>query len=353
MADDIKDIDPANPDTIMDFLGRNIAEGMNPADVNNAMRALGSVVARGDRGTLPLKSDVIQESTTNAGVTIEGVLLKDNDIPNLGITPAQNGIVRYRDEVQVQLPDIVGAAFPPGYFFGGTVGINSVSPANTVDIGAFSGRADANEANITLSAPITKRIDAGWTAGTGNGGLDIGVAATNSLYDLYIIQDPTNGLQDAVFTLAGSPPSLPANYTQKRRIATFGTGATADLSGQITQVHSGGRETFQSALIPIVAAASHTLTHGMPSEPSKVSVWIQCMNDIGGFVAGNRVEISMVRGEGGATSSRGCTVVPSATDLSLKIGQSPNSFSVLVLSTGAFSAINNADWNLLIRAEAG
>ena len=67
--------------------GVNVAEGMQAAQINNALRAVLAVIANPDFGTLPFKVDTIDESTADAGVTIEGVLIKDGGLPD--ITSAQ------------------------------------------------------------------------------------------------------------------------------------------------------------------------------------------------------------------------------------------------------------------------
>lgn len=57
--------------------GINIAEGSTAAQLNDAIRATLAVVKTGDWGSAGIAADVIAESTTDAGVTIDGLLIKD------------------------------------------------------------------------------------------------------------------------------------------------------------------------------------------------------------------------------------------------------------------------------------
>lgn len=60
--------------------GINIAEGCPPSGINDAIRAVMANVVQGDWGSGAVKIDNMTESTADAGVTIEGVTLKDSAI---------------------------------------------------------------------------------------------------------------------------------------------------------------------------------------------------------------------------------------------------------------------------------
>lgn len=81
MADaDIKDFSKTLPDTNLTVLGVNIDEGTNAANLNDAIRRVLTVTAKGDFGAGPVLADVVNESTADAGVTVDGVLLKDGAV---------------------------------------------------------------------------------------------------------------------------------------------------------------------------------------------------------------------------------------------------------------------------------
>lgn len=74
---------PASNGTVK---GVNIAEGMQAAQLNDAIRAVLAVVKNGNWGSAGILADAIAESTADAGVTIDGLLIKDGALP--GITAA-------------------------------------------------------------------------------------------------------------------------------------------------------------------------------------------------------------------------------------------------------------------------
>ena len=242
---------------------------------------------------------------------------------------------------------------PQGHLTGLGLAINGTDAEHDLDIAAGLARDADNANNLILANALTKRLDAAWAVGTGNGGLDTGSLAADSLYYVWLIKRTDTGVVDVLISLSDTTPTMPTSYDVKLRIGAVGTDASSNLSGQITQVFSGGREKFQSALIPIAAAGSHTLTHGMSKEPDSVSVWLQCITDEAGFVAGNKYEISQVQEGGGVAINRGCIVIPSDTTLTAKLGSTATPFIGLRADTGALFALTVANWNVLIRAEAG
>lgn len=99
---------------------------------------------------------------------------------------------------------------------------NSVSdPVNDIDIAA--GEAASTETNpvlMVLASSLTKRLDAAWAVGTGNGGLDTGSIGNNT-YHVWLIQRSDTGVVDALFSLSATAPTMPANYDRKRRIGSI------------------------------------------------------------------------------------------------------------------------------------
>lgn len=70
--------------------------------------------------------------------------------------------------------------------------------------------------SVSLSATVT-----------GLGGLDTGAISSGTLYWLYVIYNPTTATAGAVFSINSGSPTLPAGYTQYRRV---GAAATASLT---------------------------------------------------------------------------------------------------------------------------
>jgi hypothetical protein len=108
-----------------------------------------------------------------------------------------------------------------GHIFGLTLSNNGTDATNDIDIAA--GECASTETNpvlMVLAAALTKRLDAAWAVGSGNGGLDTGSIA-NTTYHVWLIQRSDTGVVDALFSTSATSPTMPANYDLKRRIGSI------------------------------------------------------------------------------------------------------------------------------------
>ena len=116
-----------------------------------------------------------------------------------------------------------------------TISNNATDANNDIDFSA--GNFQINDGSgQALATAVTKRLDATWSAGSGNGGLFNGTAvpkAINSTYHCYKIYNPTTGAEDSGFLLgiSGTAPDptsvLPSGYTKFERrgsVLTDGSG---------------------------------------------------------------------------------------------------------------------------------
>lgn len=107
-----------------------------------------------------------------------------------------------------------------GLLYGLTLSNNSTDATNDIDIAAGVAIDSTNAKFIKLAAGITKRLDAAWAVGTGNGGLDTGSIA-NTTYHMWLIMRSDTGVVDVLFSASASSPTMPANYDYKRRIGSI------------------------------------------------------------------------------------------------------------------------------------
>jgi len=94
-----------------------------------------------------------------------------------------------------------GAGYARGHIGGLKLSNNASDATNDIDIAPGEARDKTNARGMVLSSGITKRLDATFTAGTGNGGLDQGVIA-NATYHVHLIENPTTVATDAIFSLS-------------------------------------------------------------------------------------------------------------------------------------------------------
>ena len=113
----------------------------------------------------------------------------------------------------------------------GVILSNNVADAvNDIDISVGWAASDVAPYYVMpLTSGITKRLDAAWSVGSGNGGLDTGSIA-NATYHVFLIQRSDTGVVDALFSLSATAPTMPANYDRKRRIGSIARSGGAILA---------------------------------------------------------------------------------------------------------------------------
>jgi hypothetical protein len=117
----------------------------------------------------------------------------------------------------------------PGYIGGLGLANNSTDANNDIDVTQGAAVSDIGFELMSLTATLTKRLDASWTVGTGNGGLDTGSKANSTWYSVWLIQRTDTGVVDALFSTSPDDPFLPDPYNRKRRIGWVRTNASGNL----------------------------------------------------------------------------------------------------------------------------
>lgn len=184
------------------------------------------------------------------------------------VTVDPNGAETIDGVATLTIPDGASACIRcTGTAFVSVIFSNTVDPLNRyLDFWLSNNVADAtNDIDITdqkgILATITKRLDAAWAVGTNQGGLDTGSIA-NTTYHVWLIRRPDTGVVDALFSASATSPTMPANYTQKRRIGSIIRSAGAILGfiqdGDNFQLNA--RANDINATNPGTSAVTRTLT---------------------------------------------------------------------------------------------
>jgi len=129
--------------------------------------------------------------------------------------PSQQSVKAY------VLAQAVTLILPPTHLSGLTLSNNVADASNDIDIAAGSCRSLADTANMKLASGIIKRLDAAWVVGTNQGGLDTGVEASSTSYHVWVIKRTDTNVVDVLFSLSATAPTMPAGYTEKRRIGSI------------------------------------------------------------------------------------------------------------------------------------
>lgn len=112
--------------------------------------------------------------------------------------------------------------FPDNWLTGLTIS-NDVTSPNTVFDVAVGAAADSTNTDILRLTAGYSKSNGAWSVGSGNGGIDAGSVAANTWYHVHIIRRPDTGVVDILFSGSATAPTLPANYTQFRRIGSIRT----------------------------------------------------------------------------------------------------------------------------------
>ena len=165
-------------------------------------------------------SQTAASNTSVGGISTDGNVTLVNQIDNMF-----RGMMA---ELAVARDDgTIGATAERGYLHGLTISNNSGDTTNDIDIAL--GECATRETpywKMTLASTLTKRLDAAWAVGSGNGGLDTGSIA-NTTYHVWLIARSDTGVVDALFSTSSTSPTMPANYDRKRRIGSFTRAAAA------------------------------------------------------------------------------------------------------------------------------
>lgn len=122
----------------------------------------------------------------------------------------------------------------PGALSGLTLSNDATTPTTVLDIAAGGACSDDGTSMMVLTGPFIKNCNAAWGPGSGssssNGALDSGSAlGATTWYHVYLIQNPATLAVDILLSGSATSPSLPTNYTKKRRIGSILTNASSQI----------------------------------------------------------------------------------------------------------------------------
>lgn len=128
---------------------------------------------------------------------------------------------------------------PRSYIQGLTYSNNVADATNDIDIAIGCALDGTNVRMIVLGSAITKRLDASWTVGNNQGGLDTG-SIGNSDYYMWLIERSDTGVVDVLFSLSATAPTMPTNYDYKRLIGWFKRESAAIVAFKTYELWGGG-----------------------------------------------------------------------------------------------------------------
>jgi hypothetical protein len=128
------------------------------------------------------------------------------------------------NDIQPQGGELASGGIPAGSM---TIGAGQLTLSNTVSapttqvsVAVGTCRDSTNTVDITIAAPISKRIDQTWSAGTGNGLRDAGPLTAGMTEHIFAIDGPSVP-SDVIGSTSPTSPLLPAGYTYFRRLGAI------------------------------------------------------------------------------------------------------------------------------------
>ncbi|KKK63724.1 hypothetical protein LCGC14_2991410, partial [marine sediment metagenome] len=140
----------------------------------------------------------------------------------------------------------------------GLVLSNDADTEHDINITAGKATDGADTHLIVLASEITKRIDAAWAVGDDAAGLDTGSVANDTLYAVWLIKRADTGIEDALFSLSFSSPTMPTDYDKKRLVGYVLTDGSANILN-FTQQGDGREVTiWQKARLSVASGLAAT-----------------------------------------------------------------------------------------------
>ena len=202
-------------------------------------------------------TEILDKNVTNAKLadmvqsTIKGRAASSGTGAPIDLTSAQG-------RAALGLSETSAVGFGLGYRSGLTID-NGTDASHDIDINVGSIMDSTNAERMALSSLMTKRIDAVWSAGTGNGGRASAVSLSNNTWYRVFLIENSSGTVDAGFDTSSTAANLltDSSYSFFRRIGYVLTNGSANI---ISWVLGGDREYMWDVPVSDEAASSTTTT---------------------------------------------------------------------------------------------
>jgi len=238
------------------ILGRTTASSGAIEELNLADSATRTALGLGVLATL---ATITTTYLTDAAVTYAKIQNVSATSRLLGRSTAGAGVMEEISlgtglELAAGVLSASSTVTPRGYIDGCVLSNDGSDATNDLDIAAGVCRDSTNAEDITLTA-LVKRLDATWVVGTNQGGLDTGTKATSTWYHVWAIKRVDTDVCDVLFSTSATAPTMPTDYTVKRRIGSF-YNSSGNVITQFTQV--GDDFTWKVSVADVSNSSDHT-----------------------------------------------------------------------------------------------
>lgn len=113
----------------------------------------------------------------------------------------------------------------------------TVSQVNQITVAAGAAASDdttiTSRVLMTLASATQGNTAGVWTVGNFQNKLDAGALGASQTWHIYAIQRVDTSNTDILYSQSATAPTMPTNYTKKRRVAYFTTDAASNLRGYV------------------------------------------------------------------------------------------------------------------------
>jgi hypothetical protein len=200
-----------------------------------------------------------------------------------------------------------------------TISNNSGDPTNDIDFSAGSAFSSDAAHWPMVGAALTKQLDASWAVGNNAGGRMSAAAIANGTYHCFQIRRPDTGVVDYGFDVSATAPTLPANYTQYRRIGSILREAgtiipffqTGNIFNRVNQAIDRNNTAAVASALLTLSIPSGIVCYPILRLSYSIGVSINVSVNIGSAVMGtaNLAVLNLITGAGDTTDS-GVYLVP-------------------------------------------
>lgn len=196
---------PIDTDSLLlsDSAASNATKKLLWADLKTTVFAgLGALIAAGTAKTSPIDADTLPLSDSAASGATKKLAWSD-----------------LKATLKTYFDGFYGSGYLPGYKWRMSLANNASDATNDIDISVGKCVDNTTLGIISLAATMTKRLDANWSAGSGNGGRYSGAAITNTTYHVWAASK-ADGTSDVYF----DPSTSRATVLSHLQAETGGSG---------------------------------------------------------------------------------------------------------------------------------
>lgn len=206
-------------------------------------------------------------NSSEARSTLDAQQLNANLTALAGLTGALNKLFYFTSVGAMAVRDLFATTTTQGISFLSnpiTIANNATDANNDIDFSAGN-FAFSDKSGEFYASAMTKRLDASWSAGTNQGGLDIGNKANSTWYHCYVIYNLITQVSDFIFSVNATNPTLPSGYTKYKYLGSVLT----NVSGNIIAFTQNNNEfkwnnPIQENFDALITTSNKTLTLTVP-----------------------------------------------------------------------------------------